>query len=222
MEKQSPVQTQLTDFCQAIGHGNPLELARMLHSRFGVQGFAAADDSTFWTVHNYLRDKVVPHKVAVFTAGAEMASRMWFIKFMGLANMEQWKQNLLLHDLSKFSDMEALGYAMHDFTSKEFDLNFEVAWNHHKHQNPHHPEHWMAVNRGGGTELLPMPPIYVAEMVADWIGAGKTYGSTLGEWLPKNLHTFAFHPETITSLSYILKKLGFTVWQPGNTSLKIV
>ena len=54
-----------------------------------------------------------------------------------------------------------------------------------------------------------MPKIYVAEMVADWTGAGRTYGSTLEEWLPKNIDSFLFHPSTAICLHGILFNLGF-------------
>ena len=60
--------------------------------------------------------------------------------------------------------------------------------------NPHHPEYWLNPNRSGELEPLPMPNIYTLEMIADWIGAGKTYGSTLEEWLPKNINKFKFKP----------------------------
>ncbi len=48
-------------------------------------------------------------------------------------------------------------------------------------------------------------------MVADWIGAGNTYGQNLGEWLPKNLPRFWFDKETATTLKWILEKLGHDI-----------
>ena len=87
-------------------------------------------------------------------------------------------------------------------------MTFEKAWHHHKQNNPHHPEYWLNPNRSGILDVLPMPKIYVLEMIADWIGAGKTYGSTLEEWLPSNLHKFVWHRETANNVFSILLHLG--------------
>jgi len=52
-----------------------------------------------------------------------------------------------------------------------------------------------------------MPYKYVLEMVADWIGAGEIYGSSLDEWLPKNRGTFNFSLETSVRLDIILNAI---------------
>jgi len=145
-------------------------------------------------------DRVVKHKIEVYKAGMELPIQ---------DNLKRRFQYLLeIHDLSKFSVNEAPGYANHDFKSKEFDLEFEKAWHHHKMVNPHHPEYWLNPGRDGKCEPIPMPEIYVWEMVADWIGAGKTYGSTLEAWLPDNLPKFLFHELTALKLQEILDKIG--------------
>lgn len=74
----------------------------------------------------------------------------------------------------------------------------------------------MNVNRGGKVNPLEMPARYVAEMVADWIGAGEIYGQPLEQWLPANLETFQFHEETAKKLTFILHRLDFKVLNHGN------
>lgn len=197
-------------FTDAVAHGSGEDFSEILHARYTVDDFGYSDDFKYWTVHGYFLDTVIPHKIAVYQAGAEMARHEWFLPFIA-ESKELWLDNLYLHDLSKFSANEAFGYAFHNFKSKEFDLAFERAWHHHKMHNPHHPEYYLNPSRGGNLEVLPMPKIYIAEMVADWIGAGKVYGSTLEDWLPKNLHLFRLHENTRVDLKFLLEKIGFKI-----------
>jgi hypothetical protein len=127
--------------------------------------------------------------------------------------------HLWLHDLSKFSSQEAIGYALHDFKNPQdaTRVAFEDAWHHHKMNNPHHPEYWLNPNRGGVLEVRPIPMIYLVEMMADWIGAGRTYGKTLEEWLPQNLHHFRFHTLTVIHVTELLKAIGQDVYSDGKT-----
>lgn len=194
-------------FCDAVGHGNENEFARTLYGRYTVEDFSYSDDWKYWNVHGYFLEKVVPHKVEVYDAGMWLAKNDWFLPFIG-EPLELWQDNLWLHDLSKFSANEALGYALHDFKSDKYDLSFEMAWAHHKNHNEHHPEYWLNPSRSGEIEPIQMPKIYIAEMVADWIGAGKTYDSPLSEWIPGNLPKFLFHPETAQGLEFLLLKIG--------------
>ena len=169
----------------------------------------------------YYSNKVVPHKAAVFKAGWET------LNGVQKERPGYWFKRLLFHDLSKFSKAES-AYAFHNFKDKSANSPeqieaFELAWHHHKLNNSHHPEHWWKVNRDGSTEVLPMPHDDVVEMVADWIGAGKTYGNTLESWLtdPKagnglgNLATFVFHEKTIASLQPLLELVTGLESQPS-------
>lgn len=153
---------------------------------------------------------VVRHKVEVYKAGIEISGKFGFDDF----THSQFQSRLFWHDLSKFSESEVMGYSAYNFNGSNsipVKAAFERAWNHHKNMNDHHPEFWLSVNRNGTTEPLEMDILAVYEMVADWIGAGRTYGNELRDWLPKNVHTFAFHPDTCYLLERILDGLGFAV-----------
>lgn len=145
-------------------------------------------------------DRVVRHKIEVYKAGMSL----WCPEEL----KSEFKYNLIVHDLSKFSKSEAFAYANHDFKSKALDPEFEAAWHHHKMVNPHHPEYWLNPGRDGVCEPIPMPAIFILEMLADWIGAGKTYGSELRDWLPLNLHKFRFHAQTLADLGQALSNFG--------------
>jgi len=62
-----------------------------------------------------------------------------------------------------------------DKTKRDFDR----AWLHHQHVNPHHWQHWVLHEDSGATKLLEMPDHFAREMVADWCGAGR---AITGKW----------------------------------------
>jgi len=100
----------------------------------------------------------------------------------------------ILHDLSKFTPSEFLGYA--DFFFKKngekidtrdssgyYDaagtnkIGFDYAWNHHQKHNRHHWQYWAMIKDDGSIKCLDIPEIYLREMIADWRGAGKAQGN---------------------------------------------
>lgn len=203
--------TKFTDECG----GDPYEFGNALFARFRVNDFAYSDDWMYHGIEKYFTDVVVPHKIAVYKAGIELLNIDAINEFIGNEERSDFKHNLWQHDMSKFSANEAFGYAMHDFKNPKPDSKsaFEAAWHHHKMNNPHHPEYWLNPNRSGILETLPMPKIFILEMIADWIGAGKTYGSTLQQWLPANIEKFKFHSNTRSWLQQFLLCIGINVWQ---------
>lgn len=167
------------------------ELQLKLESRYSIP-----EESQ--RIEDYYTNTVVPHKVAVFKAG-------WELRYE-VDNLEKWIWQLLEHDLSKFSQEES-AYAYYLFNGDHHPKtiqNFRLAWHHHKHHNPHHPEYWFSVGKKGDTYPLDMPNEYIVEMLADWVGAGQVYGNTLEEWLPDNLHTFWFSKKTSARLKDLL------------------
>lgn len=178
-------------------------LIKDLFMRFEVYRHEYEDPETWRTVMAYFVEKVTPHKLAVYRAGMELAREGWFFQWLGV-KPDEWEMQLMMHDLSKFSANETLAYATHDFKSTAEDPAFTLAWHHHKMNNPHHPEYWLSAQRGGEVKPMQMPRRYVAEMVADWMGAGATYGTPLKDWLPENLHQFVFDAETKYEVMSIL------------------
>lgn len=178
-------------FTEVCG-GDSMEFSKTLHGKYTVDDFAYHDDWYYFGMVEYFKTVVIPHKIAVYQAGLELSRNPKIDAHLSNQDKEDFLRNLWLHDLSKFSANEAFGYAMYNRETGHGKEGFEAAWHHHKMNNPHHPEYWLNPNRSGVLEPLPMPNIYILEMIADWIGAGKTYGSTLEEWLPKNIEKFKF------------------------------
>lgn len=151
---------------------------------------------------DYYMKKVIPHKVEVFKAGMELKS-------LSTETTKEIRERLLFHDLSKFSKQET-AYATHKFGKdvKNSDAQlraFGLAFHHHKMNNDHHPEYWWYVKKDGSTKAVPMPHACVWEMIADWIGASRTYGNPLENWLKDNLLEFRFHHQTAQLVIKLLR-----------------
>lgn len=198
----------LTDFTDVVG-GDPDELHEILTGNHVLCSHALCLDDYWWSAVHYVEETVIPHKIAVYEAGAGFLEDDWFKNLH--VNDEKFLDRLWTHDLSKLSAEELVGYSQHDFSRKYDDPAFERAWLHHKNHNEHHPEYWMSVNRDGTTTLLEMPKICIAEMVADWVGAGKTYGNTLEKWLPGNISSFKFASKTRITVAKILNQMNMPV-----------
>ncbi len=199
----------LSPFCDACG-GDPRELAFFLHEKYTVDHHSYHDPEELDKVLGYFDKVVIPHKVAVYHSGMELIEK----KIVSPHHINIFEDLLWIHDMSKFSADEVIGYSGYKFggeNSDEAKKQFKQAWHHHKMHNPHHPEYWLNPNRSGELQILDMPYIYVAEMVADWMGAGQTYGNSLENWIPDNIHKFRFSSQTMKILIDILDKIGITV-----------
>jgi len=170
---------------------------------------------------------VVRHKWFVLVAGLKTKAPLW---------------QLLIHDWSKFLPDEFIPYATYFYNQKlqnrenieAFGLftnaelapygyyakdRFNVAWLFHQRRNPHHWQYWMFPDSYElpGSDVvngcLPMPPNYVMEMVADWMGASMAYTGdwNMSDWLAKNFHKVKLHPGSMYGLVVILNELGYEV-----------
>lgn len=77
------------------------------------------------------------------------------------------------HDESKYSEEEYAAYDKYFYggnRSYEVVENFNYAWLHHIHNNPHHWQHWVLINDDPeeGEKILDMPDEYIIEMICDW------------------------------------------------------
>jgi hypothetical protein len=79
------------------------------------------------------------------------------------------------------------------------DDAFDRAWNHHQKSNLHHWHYWVLVTENGASRMraLSIPPRYVREMVADWIGAGQAQGKPdIAGWYTANAAKM-LHDDTV-------------------------
>ncbi|HRR48610.1 MAG TPA: DUF5662 family protein [Bacteroidales bacterium] len=133
----------------------------------------------------------------------------------------------LMHDLSKFSLLEFKAYANHFYGknrdmytyishngySKDDDpikdIDFDIAWVHHIHHNPHHWQYWVVLENEKQGVILEMPRKYMVEMICDWIGAAKAQGdfrrSKLKLWYNINKNKIILAQNTRKWIEYRIK-----------------
>lgn len=120
---------------------------------------------------NYIRD----HKENL------MRGLEWMAENLGKAWIDPEKMyeamaNAELHDESKYSKEEYDAYDAYFYgtfeRSPKVQSDFDRAWLHHIHLNPHHWQHWVLLeddpNLGSFGKVLDMPEEYIYEMIADW------------------------------------------------------
>lgn len=115
------------------------------------------------------------------------------------------EKQILIHDNSKLSKEEYNAYVRYfggGLRDKSTVNDFNIAWLHHIHNNPHHWQHWI-IPEGKALEI---PIEYIREMVADWLGSSMAYTNSfdMTEWLEKNLSSIKLHSNSKSYLYSIL------------------
>jgi len=86
---------------------------------------------------------------------------------------------------------------------------FDRAWLHHIHLNPHHWQYWVLRQDVGEIKCLEMPVHFIREMVADWIGAGFAQGKTSRDavqvWYSRNKDKIQLHQRTRELVEALIK-----------------
>ena len=82
-------------------------------------------------------------------------------------------QCVFKHDASKEMDVEYDAYDAYFYgKNRSYAVvnNFNHAWLHHIHNNPHHWQYWVLINDDPdkGEIVLDMPDHYIIEMICDW------------------------------------------------------
>lgn len=95
------------------------------------------------------------------------------------------------HDASKYDTIEYNAYDEYFYgnnKSKEVDYNFDLAWNHHQKNNPHHWQYWVLLKDEG--EIVPLDMDYesILHMICDWWAFSWKSGNLyeIFDWYKKN------------------------------------
>ena len=81
------------------------------------------------------------------------------------------EKQIMQHDASKYSDEEYDAYDKYFYGKEKTEKvksDFNYAWLHHIHENPHHWQYWVLKHDDEPDEALEMPYEYVVEMICDW------------------------------------------------------
>ena len=140
----------------------------------------------------------------------------WFVLWASFKmGLPLWRA--VVHDLSKFMRAELPHYDQQFFGDRGDAPGFARAWVHHQNVNAHHWEYWITrSDHSKGASLavdgcLPMPEVFVVEMVVDWMAASKAYTGSwdMTLWLDKNLGKVCLHPQTRDAVKRVLSSLGY-------------
>lgn len=118
------------------------------------------------------------------------------------------------HDESKYGVFEFEAYCNHFYPDKEpsaslqkqWDDEFEYAWLHHQHCNPHHWQYWVLRNDEDGRRMLDMPFEQICAMICDWHSfSAKDENSIAYSWYVNHSHEMLLSQNTREVLEELLE-----------------
>lgn len=143
-------------------------------------------------------------------------AQIWLYDNIDLGQLPGTGFYSMIHDESKLSDEEYRPYDEYFYggnKSYEVKKNFDYAWLHHIHHNPHHWQYWVLMEddpeNGERFKALEMPKEYVIEMIADWWSFSWKQGNLreIFKWYNDHKKNIILHPETRKMVEDILKKI---------------
>lgn len=116
------------------------------------------------------------------------------------------------HDISKFDyDDEFYSYMKYFYGDKTPGVKeeFNKAWLHHIHKNPHHWQYWILFEDEGNVMTLDMPIEYIYEMVCDWWSFSWSHNDLfeIFSWYEEHKNKMALSPNTRIIVESILDKI---------------
>ena len=115
------------------------------------------------------------------------------------------------HDKSKYDEEEYAAYDAYFYGEKTQAVldEFNHAWLHHIHHNPHHWQYYILIQDDDETICVEMPYHYVLEMICDWWAFSWKKGDLfeIFKWYDDYKKHIQLHPETRKTVEDILNKL---------------
>lgn len=178
-----------------------------------------ADNDTLMKYYDYLESHI---------AGVNKALD-WLIKnipsICSEYDEDELKDLILAHDKSKYSEEELHAYANYFYGNKTAEVkeNFDYAWLHHQHNNPHHWQYWLLQNDEDGLKILEMPQIYMIEMICDWWAFSwvKNDLSEIFTWYDKNKKKIKLHEKSRKFVEDTLDKIKKTITKTQDTDSEV-
>ncbi|MEN6313243.1 MAG: DUF5662 family protein [Clostridiaceae bacterium] len=122
----------------------------------------------------------------------------------------------ITHDLSKHSPIEFFTSARYfqgnksPIDAEKIENGYSLAWQNHKARNKHHWHYWTDFENGE-LVIIKMPAKYVAEMLCDWVGAGKAYNKSawtiksFKNWYAQNRDIYHLYTSTRAYIDMLMK-----------------
>ena len=133
----------------------------------------------------------------------------WLVEKEIVSNQLMTQMNL--HDISKWSREEFDAYDNYFYgkRTEKVKTEFNYAWLHHIHNNPHHWQHWVLVNDEDGTKALEIPREYVIEMICDWWSFSHKTGNLyeIFDWYKSHKKNMILHENTKKLVEELLDRI---------------
>lgn len=120
----------------------------------------------------------------------------------------------MAHDQSKNDVQEYNAYDKYFYGSRSYEVveNFNKAWLHHIHNNPHHWQYWVLINddQEEGMKPLDMPSKYIIEMICDWWSFSWKSGDLkeIFNWYNKHEKYMVLSDSTRAQVEFILNSIA--------------
>lgn len=122
------------------------------------------------------------------------------------------------HDNSKYENEEFESYRRkffpRDGEKPISDYEFNKAWLHHIHNNPHHPEYWIyqdyeELKSKGKAQIFyyPMDNDAIIEMLCDWIAMSYKFNNKVYDWYKESNKGDILNEDTRFIVEEILKAI---------------
>lgn len=152
--------------------------------------------------------------------------------------IEKYSKVIYNHDNTKYWADEYEAYDRY-FYPDEYEDNppflqrveeYQRAWLEHMHRNPHHWQHWVLINDNGFFTVLPMPEVYVIEMICDWWSFSWKKGNLyeIFDWIDENSPHILLDNETTRLVEKILNRIRFRLnalngyWNDTDESISLL
>ena len=135
----------------------------------------------------------------------------WFPADLSSDEWDKLRLHAMQHDDSKYKEEEYNAYDKYFYGgNKSFAVvrDFNYAWLHHIHNNPHHWQYWILKHDDEPEEILDMPRDYIFEMIADWWSFSFAKGELreIFDWYEKH-KDMQLSPKTREFVEDILAKM---------------
>jgi len=144
----------------------------------------------------------------------------WMLDNLGLGRKEKATLEVALanfdHDDSKYSVEEYDAYDKYFYggnRSYKVVQDFNYAWLHHIHNNPHHWQYWVLLEddpeSGMPYKALEIPMSYIFEMIADWWSFSWKSGNLfeIFNWYAEHRSKQIINPKSREIVEYILDRI---------------
>ena len=127
------------------------------------------------------------------------------------------------HDASKSNPKEYYAYDAYFYGGNRtysVVLEFNKAWLHHIHTNPHHWQHWILIHDDPEMDMtiLEMPYNYILEMICDWWAFSWKRGKLdeIFKWYDEHKAYMKLHDNTRKTVEHILAKIKEKLEETSN------